>query len=192
MEDITALVKMIATFWILLMMLIGIISVATHSDLKYEKSSRYLIMISLSFFLPSLNYLITKDGRELGAYTFGYPLLNLFGLFLIFFGLTIHIVSMFTLRKQWSPNIQFNENHALIKNGIYKYIRHPIYLSILIELLGFCVALSNWLSFLIILLPNLLCFSYRIYAEEKALVSIFGDSYLNYIKTTKRLIPKII
>ncbi len=79
-----------------------------------------------------------------------------------------------------------------METGIYKYIRHPIYAMLLAETLGFCVALSNWVSFLLIFVPNLLTVSYRIYVEERALLEVFGDRYRSYMKSTKRLIPKII
>jgi len=192
MDQITIWVKTIAAFWILLILLVALISQATSTTNKYEKNSRYLIMISMSFILPTMQFVISNDLAKVGKYSLGFPFLNIAGIILVFMGMGFHIVSIWTLQKQWSPNVQFNDDHSLIEKGIYKYIRHPIYTAILLEIVGFCIALSNWLSFLLIFIPNLLTFMYRIYVEEQALINVFGKKYLSYMRSTKRFIPKII
>ena len=82
-----------------------------------------------------------------------------------------------------------SDDQRLVDSGVYKFIRHPIYSGVILELLGFGVALSNWLSILLLLLPNLASLAYRIFVEEKVLEKHFGDDYLAYERRTKRLIP---
>ena len=41
-----------------------------------------------------------------------------------------------TLGECYSPHIKINMNHVLKKNGPYRFVRHPIYLSLIAELLG--------------------------------------------------------
>jgi protein-S-isoprenylcysteine O-methyltransferase Ste14 len=57
------------------------------------------------------------------------------------------------------------------------------------SLLG--LALSNWLSVVIIFAPILAASLYRIRIEEQALLEHFGDEYFEYAQSTKRLIPKV-
>ncbi len=53
------------------------------------------------------------------------------------------------------------------------------------------MAYSNWLSIVIIFVPDLAASLYRISIEEDALLENFGNEYFEYAKSTKRLIPKV-
>ena len=79
---------------------------------------------------------------------------------------------------------------TLVTSGIYGVIRHPSYLGLLINSLGWSLAFRSGLGvFLtVLLLPPLLA---RIDAEENLLHSQFGDEYDTYRSHTRRLIPGI-
>ncbi len=191
MDQITVWVKTIAAFWMLMMLLVALLSQGAGGNSRYERNSRYFIMISMCCVMPAMQFITSNDLAKAGRYSLGFPLLNITGIILVLAGVGFHVVSIGTLKKQWSPNVRFNEDPVLIENGIYQSLRHPIYATVLLELLGFCIALSNWLSFLLIFLPNLLTFLYRIHVEEQALVNVFGEQYLSYMRRTKRFIPGI-
>jgi protein-S-isoprenylcysteine O-methyltransferase Ste14 len=110
------------------------------------------------------------------------------GVGLIFLGLIIRIVTIGTLRKNFSTRLRIREGHTLVTNGIYHWIRHPAYLGLILIILGIPVLLSSVLGFLVMLLivPLLL---HRIKLEEAMLIGQFGDEYENYMRQTKRLIP---
>ena len=57
--------------------------------------------------------------------------------------------------------------------------------------LGLGLALSNWLSVVIIVAPILAALLYRIRIEERALSESLGHEYFEYAQDTKRLIPKV-
>jgi protein-S-isoprenylcysteine O-methyltransferase Ste14 len=117
--------------------------------------------------------------------------LSMIGLGLIVMGLIIRWMAILTLKKYFTVNVSILSNHKIINKGIYKAIRHPAYAGSLLSFLGLGLSFSNWLSMLVIFMPILMVFIYRIQIEEKALIQAFGDEYINYSKTTKRLIPKI-
>lgn len=117
--------------------------------------------------------------------------ISLMGLILIVLGLIVRWTAILTLKKYFTVDVSIQSNHKIIDKGIYKFIRHPAYAGSLLSFLGLGLAFSNWLSTLVIFMPVLIAFIYRIRVEEKALIQAFGDEYLNYSKTTKRLIPKI-
>ena len=113
------------------------------------------------------------------------------GLFLIIFGMGFRFFSIRTLGKFFTVDLAVHGDHRLIKNGLYKYIRHPSYTGSLISFLGFGLSLNNWIALIFILLPIIITFINRINIEERMLIDQFGAEYEEYRKTTKRLIPWI-
>jgi protein-S-isoprenylcysteine O-methyltransferase Ste14 len=106
-------------------------------------------------------------------------------------GLIIRVTSIIKLRQQFTYTVTKIENHELIETGLFKIIRHPGYLGQLIIFLGISVCLSNWLSVLLMIIPVLSGYIYRINVEESFMAEHLGQKYLDYRKRTKRLIPVI-
>jgi protein-S-isoprenylcysteine O-methyltransferase Ste14 len=131
-------------------------------------------------------------GMQRIGHFFGYErVLSLTGLFLILFGLVIRWIAILTLRRYFTVNVAIASDHKIIDKGLYGYIRHPAYLGGLISFLGLGLTFSNWISLMVIFVPIIAAFIYRITIEEAALKSAFGDDYLEYSKRTKRLLPGI-
>ncbi len=117
-----------------------------------------------------------------------YGIMNVIGLFLFLLGLFIRLGGKRNLGKYYSRGLKTLKNHKIIKKGFYKYVRHPIYLALIIYSLGVPLIFSSIYGFLIMLLLIPLIF-YRIKIEENMLLKEFGDEYQKYIKQTKKLIP---
>ena len=96
-----------------------------------------------------------------------------------------------TLKSHFTYTVTKIENHELIETGLYKYIRHPGYLGQLLIFTGIAVSLSNWLSILLMIIPVLAGFLYRIKVEEKFMIRQLGEQYKEYQKRTKKIIPAI-
>jgi protein-S-isoprenylcysteine O-methyltransferase Ste14 len=77
-------------------------------------------------------------------------------------------------------------------SGPYRLIRHPSYTGVLIFLAGMGVALQSWAAILANIVIFSLAYGYRIFVEETVLIRELGTSYVEYMKKTKRVIPKII
>ncbi len=86
--------------------------------------------------------------------------------------------------------LQIVKKHQLVKDGLYKHIRHPLYLGEILRNLGFVAIFSSGYGILIVLLASTLLL-FRIEIEEKMLMAVFGEEYKEYKKNTKRLIPYI-
>lgn len=150
-----------------------------------------LIGFFLSPFLLSLGYWENKNIIEKYLSFWNSIGISITGLVLIIFGAILGILSRYQLGEYGSGRIVIEKNHKLVKNGIYKYTRNPLYLS------GFFVNIG--LFFLInCLLTIFIYFAYsipgiidRISTEEKLLTETFGEEYNNYKESTKRLIPFI-
>ncbi len=110
---------------------------------------------------------------------------------LIITGIGIRWWAIVTLGRFFSVDIALQEHHQIVQNGPYRWIRHPAYTGLLIIFLGVGIAFNSWLSLVLIVAPITVFFLYRIRIEEEALSEELGQAYLEYCKTTKRLLPGI-
>ncbi len=83
-----------------------------------------------------------------------------------------------------------NETQALVQSGLQAKMRHPLYLGTILVLLGYFF-FNPQASNLIILISTLIYLPFGIRWEEQKLIKEFGDSYLEYKKTTPALFPKL-
>ena len=108
------------------------------------------------------------------------------GLFAI--GGVLRIWPVFVLGRRFSGLVAIQPGHALVTSGVYGVIRHPSYLGLLVNALGWALAFRSGVGVLLtaLLVPPLLV---RIRAEEKLLRDQFGGEYEAYCRRTWRLIP---
>ena len=95
------------------------------------------------------------------------------------------------LDKQFTTKVAIVQGHQLVQTGFYRYLRHPSYTGAFISAIGLALALGNWISALLLVLPVLGLLLYRIQIEEKVLMDHFGSQYREYMQRTKRIIPFI-
>ena len=190
MESIYYAVKVVALLWMLMVAFIAMFG--ANRSVKDDRSSMHFLAITLTTVLPTIGYTVTAGTTAPGAFSWGFPIVSYLGFFVFVLGLVINWTGILTLNKQWSAIVVISQNHKLIDTGIYKYIRHPIYAGVLLQLLGLGLGLANWISILVLVLLNAASLAYRIYVEEKALEKHFGDEYIKYAHKTKRLIPGIL
>lgn len=93
-------------------------------------------------------------------------------------------------RENDTANFEFENTYKLVKNGVYKYIRHPMYSSLLFLSLG---ALLKNITVLTILLTVIILLFLILTAkvEERENINFFGKSYSQYMKETRMFIPYI-
>ena len=113
------------------------------------------------------------------------------GLALLFLGIIIRWTAILTLGKYFTGTVLIKNDHRLIRSGFYRYLRHPAYTGALLAHLGLGLSFSNWISLGLSFVPLSVAALYRIHVEEQALKEAFGMDYLDYSRTTKRLIPKL-
>ena len=113
------------------------------------------------------------------------------GVLLVVLSSGLFIWARRALRKNYSGHISVKTGQALVQDGPYRIVRHPAYAGYLCMALGISLgysSLAGLISVLVLLLPSLV---YRIKVEEKLLTEHFGDTYRQYMRKTKRLIPGI-
>ena len=116
-------------------------------------------------------------------------MVSLVSFFLLTFRFFIKIWAVKTLGEFWSARIEIRPQHKLIKAGPYQYMRHPVYLCNIIEILVTPLVLNAYyttLTFSLLCIPVIIT---RMYFEEKALIEKFGYEYKEYINECYALIP---
>ena len=143
----------------------------------------FVIIGLLNAYLPAYT-----DRKEL--WTIDGDTTRWIGVALFAAGGALRIWPVFVLGHRFSGLVAIQPEHTLVTNGVYRVIRHPSYLGLLINSLGWSLAFRSAVGVLLTLLlvPPLLA---RIHAEEKLLHSEFADEYNAYRFRTWRLIPGI-
>jgi protein-S-isoprenylcysteine O-methyltransferase Ste14 len=113
----------------------------------------------------------------------------LFGSALLVLGLWVFHRSHADLGTNWSITLEVRESHQLIVNGIYRRVRHPMYLSLWLYCIGQALVLPNWIAGPTYLVAFGLLYALRVGAEERMLLERFGREYQDYMARTKRLVP---
>lgn len=80
---------------------------------------------------------------------------------------------------------------TLLTNGMYKFIRHPLYTGGLLITIGLELAFRSLIVLSLHTIAFFIIFRDRMLREETVLLDKFKDKYKEYIKKTKRLIPYI-
>jgi protein-S-isoprenylcysteine O-methyltransferase Ste14 len=159
------------------------------SRTEFDKGSTTLISIAMGTafiivpFSPLLNYFNVADVVNIWS--------SVAGILIGVSGFAIRYLAFSTLGKFFTRTLRKTENHTLVTNGIYKHIRHPGYLSDILIFVGMSLTMGNLISIIAVPIMFFPAYIYRIYTEEKMLIDIFGNSYMEYQKTSMRLIPFI-
>jgi protein-S-isoprenylcysteine O-methyltransferase Ste14 len=112
------------------------------------------------------------------------------GVVLFAAGGALRIWPVFLLGHRFSGLVAIQPGHTLVTGGLYGVIRHPSYLGLLVNSLGWSLSFRSGLGVLltVLLIPPLVV---RIAAEENLLRAQFGDQYNAYCAHTSRLIPGV-
>ncbi len=155
---------------------------------REDRSNRWIIwaVVALGLgdaFLPAWTDrldILTLDGDTL----------RWLGVVLYAGGGGLRLWPVFILGHRFSGLVAIQPGHTLMTTGLYSVIRHPSYLGLLVNTLGWGLAFRSGVGVLVtvLMVPPLLA---RIRAEERLLLSEFGADYLAYQARTWRLIPRV-
>jgi protein-S-isoprenylcysteine O-methyltransferase Ste14 len=155
---------------------------------REDRSNRWVIAVFalvglLLAYLPA--YADRKD-----FWTLDGDAIRWLGVALFTIGGVLRIYPVFVLGPRFSGLVAIQPGHTLVTSGIYRVVRHPSYLGLVINSLGWALAFRSGVGVLLtaLLVPPLLA---RIRAEEGLLRSHFGGEYDAYCRRTFRLLPGI-
>ena len=108
-----------------------------------------------------------------------------------FFSLVLRNMAIRTLGRYFSLHIEIRKQHELVKEGVYQYVRHPIYLAVVIELLSVPLVANAYYTALVALFAYMPMLALRLHREELEMVEKFGDVYREYQHKTGALLPRL-
>lgn len=95
------------------------------------------------------------------------------------------------LGRNWSPSLQLREGHELVKEGVYRYVRHPMYASEWLWGIAQALLLQNWIAGWAGLALFMPLHVERVPREEQMMVERFGEAYREYINRTGGIVPRL-
>lgn len=104
-------------------------------------------------------------------------------------GIYLRRVSIKSFAGFWSSHIKSIPGQPLIKSGPYRWFRHPYYLAVILELIGWALFFNAFLAFWVILSVHFPILLYRMFLEEKELLGLFGPEYQKYRMAAGLLFP---
>jgi protein-S-isoprenylcysteine O-methyltransferase Ste14 len=152
-----------------------------------SQSLQLSILLALSLFL--LGFLPFADRHNL--LTFRSSLVRYSGLALCGIGGLVRLFAMRRLGRHFSAYVTLQSEHRLVQGGIYRSIRHPLYLSLLLAPAGIAMVFASWLAVPIFLLSAIFVAD-RIRKEERLLAKGFGAEFLAYRRRSRMLVPYIL
>jgi protein-S-isoprenylcysteine O-methyltransferase Ste14 len=117
------------------------------------------------------------------------PWLQGIGLAVFYAGLALAIWARLYLGRNWGTPMSQKVDPELVTSGPYSSIRHPIYSGLILAMIGTTIAVSLYWLVAVVLLGAY--FIYSAFMEERLMTSLFPDSYPQYKRSTKMLVPFI-
>jgi protein-S-isoprenylcysteine O-methyltransferase Ste14 len=153
------------------------------------RGAREILLLALAW----IGLLVTLIWVASPAFSFAeYPLRLgplIAGIACLVVGLWLFHRSHVDLGTNWSITLQVRENHRLITEGVYRFVRHPMYASLLLYSIGQAFVIPNWVAGPSYFVTFGILFALRLGAEERMMLETFGDEYAAYIARTKRIVP---
>jgi protein-S-isoprenylcysteine O-methyltransferase Ste14 len=147
-------------------------------------------LAAISLFLVPILYVSTGSPAALER-TF-IPLLAIAGCAILCAALWLFRRSHADLGPNWSISVELRQTHALVRNGTYRFVRHPMYTSFVLLGLAQFMLLPNWFAGSAGLVSVVVLLIFRIGPEEQMMLEHFGEEYRAYMERTKRLVPYIL
>ena len=153
---------------------------------RVRRQSVVLVVIALLLF-GTLFFLPFADRRSIGVMMAG-QVVRWLGLTLYGLGLALMSWSRAALGRMYSGEITIQQSHQLITTGLYRHVRHPLYLGMLCSALGLAFLFRSWIG-LAVMIPILVGLLLRIKDEEALMHKEFGQAWEAYCTQSWRLIP---
>jgi protein-S-isoprenylcysteine O-methyltransferase Ste14 len=177
---------------VIVIFLMAVVALFSRGNLspgeREDRGNRWVIVAFaviglLSAYLPAYT-----DRHEI--WTINGDAIRWLGVILFAMGGALRIWPVFVLGQRFSGLVAIQPDHELVTTGVYRAIRHPSYLGLLVNSLGWALAFRSGVGLLLtgLLVPPLIA---RMNAEERLLRAQFGSEYDAYCARTSRLIPRI-
>jgi protein-S-isoprenylcysteine O-methyltransferase Ste14 len=110
---------------------------------------------------------------------------------LLLSSITLAIHGFYLLHKIGMPAQGIEATTKVVRIGIYQYIRHPLYSSLILLTWGVFLKEISFLSLILSILASIFLIVTALVEEQENLRK-FGEEYRSYMKSTRRFLPFIV
>ncbi len=148
-----------------------------------------LVVAAIGQFLAPAIYALTGQ-PAFADYGFN-PAQAWLGLVVLVLALVLFRLTHKQLGRNWSITLETRDRHVLVTDGLYAYVRHPMYSSFILSAAAQLLLLQNWIAGPIGLVGIGILFFLRVPREEQVMIETFGEAYRDYMRRTARIVPWI-
>jgi protein-S-isoprenylcysteine O-methyltransferase Ste14 len=155
------------------------------------RAERWSLLVVVAAVVSGMLAGIGLANRDVGSIVSARWPLFVVGLVLMAVGIFIRQWAVFTLGRFFTADVWVHPRSDGRRARPYRWVRHPSYSGLLIFFVGLGLALSDWLSVIVLAVLPAAGLLVRIRSEERALLAALGDDYRRYAATHRRLFPGI-
>ncbi len=155
---------------------------------KVEKEVKSIVeTLSMStFFFLCFIVIVLK----LGKHNYHNLALNIIAVIVYIIGIAFNLLGRFYLGNNWGNNVVIYNDHTFVNKGVYKFVRHPLYSSIIWMIYSISILYQNYMVAILNTIIFIPFMYYRAKQEEKELKMKFNE-YEQYINQVGMFFPKI-
>lgn len=154
-----------------------------------EVTSRYFRLLPFISLLVMVVYLLPEQYYEYLApvHWLQNELLQKMGMAIMSVALIIIVVAQGQMGESWRIGVDYDHRTEFVQQGLFKYSRNPIFLGIMLSVIGYFLLLPNAVT-LVIMMLDLALIQVQIRLEERHLTAEHGDVYKHYCDEVRRWI----
>jgi protein-S-isoprenylcysteine O-methyltransferase Ste14 len=118
------------------------------------------------------------------------PWMHVMGLAVFLAGLALAVWARVCIGRNWGTPMSRKTDPELVMTGPYRIIRHPIYSGIILAMIGTTIAVSVYWLIAVVVLGGY--FVHSAMVEERTMMDLFPETYPQYKRSTKMLIPFVL
>jgi len=137
------------------------------------------VTVCVAMFLPEYYHLLNPISFLDHAYS------DYFGGFLLFFSFVWTFIAQCQMRDSWRIGIDHNHKTELVALGLFKVSRNPIFLGMIVTMIGYFLVLPNSITLLILGMGYTLI-QIQVRLEEEYLGKNHGKDYISFCNNVRR------
>ena len=165
--------------WLVLLTLLYCVRVATHFLYTTRRVKGRSVGGRLSVALLVLIFIIAMSSAVISISSAS-PVTAVSGLLLVAGAVMMRWAALARLRSLYSETIILHEGYPIVSTGVYQYLRHPLHLSLILEILGLAILSRSVVLTIIFLVVTTWTVITRNLDEEAHLIRALGQEYLEY------------
>jgi protein-S-isoprenylcysteine O-methyltransferase Ste14 len=156
-----------------------------------RSTSDRLALGTASFCLSVVPFIYVLTGFPAFADYMFRPWMGWLGLLVQISFVVLFFASHRQLGKNWSISLEIRDKHELVTDGLYRFVRHPMYSSFWLWGIAQALLIPNWIAGLAGLAGVAFLYFMRVGPEEAMMRKTFGPAYDDYAARTGRVVPRI-